>query len=153
MREGVPLGNDYIAWEANIPRAFSGDPLWRLQAYRMALFLSDVCWVDVTALIRDRRTTALADQLYRAVGSIGANIAEGYSKGSGQDRARFYEYALGSAREARHWYYNARHILGDSTVAECIGLLERITRLLLVMVPSQRTRTVKEDLAVYDAPE
>ena len=153
MREGAPLGSEYVAWEASIPRAFSGAPLWRLQAYRMALFLSDVCWADVTMLVRDRRTTALADQLYRSAGSIGANIAEGYSKGSGQDRARFYEYALGSAREARHWYYNARHILGDSTASERIALLERITRLLLVMVPSQRTRTVKEDQAVYDAPE
>src|SRR5688572_30497761 len=98
MREGVALGSEYAVWESSISRAFSGDPLWRLQAYRMALFLSDVCWADVTALIRDRRTNALADQLYRAAGSIGANIAEGYSKGSGQDRARFYEYALGSAR-------------------------------------------------------
>ena len=55
--------------------------------------------------MQDRRTIGLADQLYRSLGSIGANLAEGYSRGTGKDRAHFYEYALGSARESRDWYY------------------------------------------------
>ncbi len=47
-----------------------------------------------------------ADSLWKmTVGSIRANIAEGYSRGTGKDRARFYEYALGSARESRDWYF------------------------------------------------
>jgi four helix bundle protein len=50
----------------------------------------------------------LSDQLYEAVGSVSANLAEGYSRGTGKDRARFYEYALGSARESRDWYFKAR---------------------------------------------
>jgi len=54
--------------------------------------------------------------LYRAVGSIKANIAEGYSHRSGKDQARFYEYSLGSARESRGWYYDARHILGEQAI-------------------------------------
>ena len=43
---------------------------------------------------------------------------KGSGKNSGKDRARFYEYALGSAREARTWYYAARHILDDSVVEQ-----------------------------------
>src|SRR3712207_1055689 len=100
-----------------------GDVLWRMRSYRMALFVGELGWEDVTTLVRDRRTVALSDQLYRAVGSIGANIAEGYSRGTGKDRARFFEYALGSARESRDWYYKARHILGDDIANNRIELL------------------------------
>jgi four helix bundle protein len=77
----------------------------------LALFVSDIGWHDVSKLVKDGRTIKLSDQLSRALGSISANIAEGYSRGTGKDRARFYEYALGSARESRDWYYKGRHIL------------------------------------------
>ncbi|HID86326.1 MAG TPA: four helix bundle protein, partial [Anaerolineae bacterium] len=79
----------------------------------MALFASDLAWHDVCKLAQDKRTVSLSDQPYRAVGSIGANIAEGYSRRSGKDQARFYEYSLGSAREARTWYYEGRHALSE----------------------------------------
>jgi len=46
--------------------------------------------------MKDRRTLGLSDQLYRSLGSISANLAEGYSRGTGKDRAHFYEYALSS---------------------------------------------------------
>jgi four helix bundle protein len=71
-----------------------------------------VAGVDITKLMQDRRTLDLSGQLYEAIGSIGANFAEGYSRSSARDQARFYEYSLGSARESRTWYYDGRHILG-----------------------------------------
>ena len=94
---------------------------------------------------------ALSDQLYRSVGSVGANIAEGYSRGSGKDRARFYEYALGSARESRDWYYKGRYVLGENVAKHRIHLLTQITRLLLTMIPDQRhvTVTLKERASGY----
>jgi four helix bundle protein len=78
------------------------------------------------------------DQLIRAVGSIGANIAEGYSRGSARDRARFYEYALGSAREARDWYWKVRHGLDEATLAARLSLMTQLVRLLLRMMLQQR---------------
>jgi hypothetical protein len=42
---------------------------------RLALFAVDVGWRDVTRLMRDRHTLGLADQLYRALGSILMNEA------------------------------------------------------------------------------
>jgi hypothetical protein len=66
----------YEAWEAGVPDAIKADPLWKMAVYRKALFLGDIAWPDATRLVRDKRTTSLADQLYRAVGSIDANIAE-----------------------------------------------------------------------------
>jgi four helix bundle protein len=92
---------NYQEWAGSVPREITGDPLWRVEAYRLALFAAEVGWHDVTKLIGDQRTRSLSDQLYRALGSVSANIAEGYSRGTGRDPARFYEYALGSARESR----------------------------------------------------
>lgn len=92
---------NYGEWEKTIPDDITGDSLWKVEAYRLSLFLSDLGWHDVTKLMRDKRSMSLSDQLYRALGSIGPNLAEGYCRGTGKDRARFYEYALGSARESR----------------------------------------------------
>ena len=140
---------NYQEWEKNVPVDITGDVLWKMEVYRLALFASDLAWSDAAKLARDRRTVGLSDQLYRAVGSMGANVAEGYSRSSGKDRARFYEYALGSAREGRDWYYKGRHVLGDSVVAHRVNLLTQIIRLLLTMIPDQRRATLKEDSATY----
>ncbi len=140
----------YEEWEVAVPEAIKGDALWKVKVYRVALFLADLGWHDVTKLAQDRRMLGLADQLYRAVGSISANIAEGYSRGTGRDRAHFYEYALGSARESRDWYYKGRHVLGEGVVSHRLDLLKDIIRLLLTMVPQQRGRTLHEEAAVYD---
>jgi len=140
----------YDEWEITVPETIKTDALWQVSAYRFALFLADVSWQDVSQLMRDRRTVSLSDQMYRAVGSISANIAEGYSRGTGKDRARFYEYALGSARESRDWYFKARHVLGEAIIQDRLQLLTRVIRLLLTMVPHQRTYTAHEDELEYE---
>ncbi len=78
---------NYQEWESGVPDPLTGDSLWKMEAYRLALFAADIGWHDVTKLMRDRRTQGLSDQLYRALGSISANLAEGYSKGTGKDRS------------------------------------------------------------------
>ena len=152
-RDVSPACPDVGEWERSVPAALSDDALWRVRAYRLALFLSDQAWKDVTALGADGRTLGIASQLYRAVGSISANLAEGYSRGTGRDRARFYEYALGSARESRDWYYKARYLLGAEVTAHRFDILTNVIRLLLAMVPQQRTDLIREDSASYDAGE
>ncbi len=141
----------YEAWLAAVPPELTADPLWRMQVYQQATLIGDLAWRDVSKLIQDGRTLSLADQLYRAVGSISANIAEGYSRRSGRDQARFYEYALGSAREARGWYYQARHLLPEAVVTHRIGLLTQIIRLLLTIIPAERGFKMAEQKAPYDA--
>ena len=147
---------NFDAWIETLPDEIKQDALWKVEAYRLSFFLSEICWHDVSELIKDQRTRGLADQLYRAVGSVSANIAEGYSKSTGRDRARFYEYALGSARESRDWYYKSHHILRDEVVQHRIKLTTQIIRLLLTMVPQQRaTKGIREEQASYepDSPE
>lgn len=142
-------------WLKSVPLEITGDSLWKMEAYRLALFAADLGWHDVTRLAGDRRTLDLAGQLYRAVGSIEANISEGYSRGSGKDRARFYEYALGSARESRGWYYKGRYVLGNSVAEHRLRLLTQMVRLLLAMVPNQRAygSFLKEDSPAYPADQ
>ncbi len=139
----------YQEWEEVVPQDIKSDSLWKVEAYRLALFATDLGWQDVTQLRGDARTRSLSDQLYRALGSVSANIAEGYSRGTGKDRAHFYEYALGSARESRDWYYKARHILSETIVTHKFRLLSQIIRLLLVMVENQRGRTIREETVEY----
>jgi four helix bundle protein len=137
---------NYTEWEQAVAEEFKADSLWKMTAYRLGLFLGDVGWHDATKLLQDRRAIALSDQLYRALGSISANLAEGYSRGTGLDRARFYEYALGSARESRDWYFKGRHILGQVVFQHRLQLLTEIISLLLTMIPQQRARTLREEL-------
>ncbi len=136
-------------WEGTVPETIRDDSLWKMKAYRLALFLADMGWYDTLKLMGNRCTLELADQLYRSLGSVGANLAEGYSRGTGKDRARFYEYALGSARESRDWYYKGRHILGETVVHHRLALLSEVIRLLLTMVPQQRGSTLREQPTAY----
>jgi len=142
---------EYEEWATSVPKEITGDSLWKMEAYRLGLFAADVGWQDVTKLTRDNRTRSVSDQLYRALGSISANLAEGYSRGTGKDRARFYEYALGSTRESRDWYYKGRHVLGEEITNNRMNLLAQIIRLVLTMVPQQRGYVLHEEVVEYHA--
>ncbi len=144
-----PEWTSFEEWEQTVPSFIRDDTLWQVEAYRLALFASDIGWYDVTKLMHDKRTVSLADQLYRALGSECANIEEGYSRGTGKDRARFYEYALGSGRESRGWYYRGRFVLTERVVTHRINLQTHIIRLLLTMVPHQRGAVLREPEPVY----
>ncbi|MBI1881895.1 MAG: four helix bundle protein [Chloroflexi bacterium] len=140
---------NYEDWSNSVPETIKSDSLWKMTAYRLALFLADIGWYDVTKLMQDRRTIGLSDQLYRSLGSISANLAEGYSRGTGKDRARFYEYALGSARESRDWYFKGRHVLGQTVVEHRLQLLAEIIRLLLTMTSRQPGHILREEDSLY----
>ena len=68
---------EYELWEKTAASPFRGDPIWRMTAFRMALYLLDEAWRDTQVLRRYPMLDPASSQLYRAVGSIGANIAEG----------------------------------------------------------------------------
>lgn len=134
---------EYEQWEKTAGSPFHGDPIWRMTAFRMALYLLDEAWQDTQVLRRYPMLDPTSSQLYRAVGSIGANIAEGYSRSSGPDRARLYEYSLGSTREAQVWYYGCRHVLDAAVFASRFDLLVRIAKLLSHTIPEERQRSIR----------
>jgi four helix bundle protein len=140
---------NYDEGEKSVPLVISDDTLWKMKVYRYALFLSDIAWLDVSKLMQDARTKSLSDQLYRAVGSVSANLEEGYSKLSAKDRARFYEYALGSARESRGWYYRSRYVLGEDVFSHRSTLLTETIKMLLKIVPEERGMRINEEASEY----
>ena len=85
--------------------------------------------------------TSLSDQLGRATGSISANLTEGYSRIGPRDRCKFYEYALGSAREARDWYYQARDVLGPEITEHRLAHLTSISRVIAKLISNLRSRS------------
>lgn len=123
-------------WERAASAGASGDPLWSIQAYRRAQYVVDAHTHDRRSNPRLASAPAF-DQLTRALGSISANIAEGYSRSSVADRARFYSYALGSTREALTWYNTLRIELGP-VVDDRQALLIQIRRLLLTTLRNMR---------------
>ncbi|HNE70533.1 MAG TPA: four helix bundle protein [Anaerolineales bacterium] len=139
----------YVEWQAGVPDEIKGDSLWKLEVYRLGLFAADIAWQDALVLNKNPLTRGLADQLYRAVCSISANIAEGYSRSTGKDRARFLEYSLGSARESRDWYFKSRHTLKEEVVKHRIDLLTQIIKMLSVLTPNQRQKGIREEQAEY----
>ncbi len=128
---------NFEEWQSKVHQVMLHDPSWKMEAYRLSLFLSDICWVDTSSIL-DKRIYSLADQLYRSVGSISANIVEGYSRLSNKEKARFYEISLGSAREAKDWYFKSRHILGEEVFLSRANLITSIIKLLNKMIVDRR---------------
>jgi four helix bundle protein len=140
----------YQDWLNDVPKEITNDRLWQSEVYRISLFLGDLAWHDSRKLTQDKSMISLADQLYRATGSISANISEGFIRMSGKDQARFYEYSLGSAREARDWYFKSRYILGLDVIKHRLGLLAQIIQLPLKMIPKYRNKKISESRVIYE---
>ena len=119
----------------------ANDPLFRMRAYSLAMDLLEAALGDAKLIRADPIAERLAGQLYAAVASIGANIAEGYSRSSGRDRARIFEYALGSVRESINWYQAVRHVVGEAG-RDRLNTLEEIRRLLLAIIPRERVKGI-----------
>jgi four helix bundle protein len=114
-----------------------------MRVYQLACGLLTDCWTDAEELRRHPVTEKISGQLYAAVGSIAANIGEGYSRSSGRDRTRVFEYALGSTRESMTWYRSAEPVLGAELVRARLDTLEEIRRLLLAIIPRERDRMIR----------
>jgi four helix bundle protein len=128
----------FAEWEATVPPSYRRDPIWRTPAYRYALWLSDLVKRDAELLRADPDMRNNVDQIVRAVESISANLAEGYSRSTGPERARYYDYGLSSTRESRDWYFKARRVLGTEVMEQRHAVLERIIRILSAIIPRER---------------
>jgi four helix bundle protein len=116
----------------------SGRALESVTAYRFAMEANDAAWDDASSMKCEPLLAEAAPQLVRAIGSVAANIAEGYARRSARDRIRYYEYALGSVEESRAWYQLARRCLAADSLAGRLKRLDSMRRLLLVMIANER---------------
>jgi four helix bundle protein len=141
----------YAEWLETVPSEITNDPIWKLEVYRLALFAGDIGWEDILKLSKEKLMFSVADQLHRSLGSISANLTEGYSRSKGLDRARYIEISLGSARESRDWYYKSRHVLAADVVKHRMGLTTKIISMLAPMISHQRKNAIREEQAGYIA--
>lgn len=126
----------FLKWVAEADKSRMGDPLWSVQAYRLGVYAVACHTFDRTENAELRKAAAL-DQLTRSIGSIPANISEGYSRSSIADRTRFYGYALGSTRESIDWYDSLLPELGQ-VAEDRKATLTQIRRLLLTTLKNAR---------------
>ena len=119
------------------------DLVKRMRMYQVATALIDLAWDDAEILLHHPITKDSASQLFTAVVSIAANLAEGYSRSSGRDRARIFEYALGSARESTVWYEAVARVLPEGTLEARSESLEEIKGMLLATIPRERSRLIR----------
>ena len=134
---------DFDTWSRTVNSPFRGDPIWNAVAFRLAMYLLDQAWEDIQLPPRYRFLNPVCSQLYRAIGSIGSNFAEGYGRSSGRDRARLFEYSLGSNRESQVWYYACRRALNPGCFDARFETMRRITQLLVVSIRRDRRRNIK----------
>jgi four helix bundle protein len=131
-------------WERTCADAIRSDILWKLDAYRAALFLLHVARCDSHQLRAAPQDDGIAGQLIRAAGSVSANLGEGYSRPTKADRARFLGYALGSARECLTWYEASRGVLADELIDRRLILVTRMRSLLLGLIRTLRAGTTSQ---------
>ena len=101
--------------------------LENLRFYNKAMALYDQCWNDCDILMKDFRGKEVAAQLIRSVGSVAANIEEGYGRGYGKEYPRYLRISRGSAKESRGWYLRSKFLLPAELIDERIKTLDEIT--------------------------
>jgi four helix bundle protein len=77
-----------------------------LRVYKLSEKLADQIW-SVALGWNNFAQDTVGKQLVKAADSIGANIAEGSSRGSFVDNRRFVRMARGSLNETQHWLRRA----------------------------------------------
>jgi len=130
----------YEAWVEDVHQRLKDEPIWENLVYRKALFLYDLVWRDCERMTRDRRGRAVAEQVIRSAGSIGANIEEGHGRGYGKQRNWFWTVSIGSARETKGWYWRARKLLSEEVLEHRLALTDEVIALLVHELQRQRAR-------------
>jgi four helix bundle protein len=118
----------------------------KLIVYRRALEFAGWSRVLIDSLAKK---TSTRDHLDRAGDSIALNIAEGNGKFSMKDRARFFQFAHGSALECAACLdlFVARRCCDNSAIEGGKLILEEIVKMLFTMLDKLGCRIAE------DAPE
>lgn len=103
----------------------------KLEAWKKSIELADLVYRSTRSFPPDERF-GLTNQIRRAAVSISSNLAEGCSRSSKQDFARFVEIAAGSAFEVASQSVIARDqgYLSDAEFSHIQAAALEITRML-----------------------
>lgn len=98
-----------------------------LEVYKISLEISDIIWNLVICWDKFSRNN-IGGQLLRVIDSLGANISEGYGRGSKIDNARFVKIARGSLFETKHWLTisHRRKLVSDKDFTSSVEDIEKL---------------------------
>lgn len=113
----------------------------KLDVWQNSVELAKLVYV-VTANFPKQEIYGLTSQIRRAVVSVSSNIAEGSSKKSLKDQARFSEIAFGSLLEVLNQIILAKELsyISEECFIECRYKIETISRQLNALKNSQLSR-------------
>jgi four helix bundle protein len=131
---------EQLAWEKTCSRAITSDTIWKLDAYRSALFLIPCARMDLRSIPGIRPNDELAVQLLTAAASVSAHIGEGYGRFTLPDQLKHLGYSLGSVRECTSFYEALRDRLPDAVVDQRQELIARTRALTLGYIRSLRKK-------------
>ena len=116
-----------------------------LRIYSLAEEIADLMWEIVTKWNYFAKDT-VGKQLVNSADSIGANIAEGYGRGSHADNRRFAKIARGSLFKVKHWLRRAyrRNLLSDDEITNLQEMLNELTPKLSAYINSIGKKLEKE---------
>lgn len=94
------------------------DRIDEIRFYLKAKEVWKFCWDDTEILRKDFRGIEISKQLIRSVGSISANIEEGYGRGFGKEYPQYLRISRGSARESKGWYSRSGKLLPTENIKQ-----------------------------------
>ena len=108
-----------------------------LRVYKLAEEIADLIWEIVSKWDYFAKDT-VGKQLVKSADSIGANIGEGYGRGSHADNRRFAKISRGSLFEVKHWLRRAykRNLLSEQEVSILQELVKELTPKLSAYINS-----------------
>ena len=108
-----------------------------LRVYNLAEEIGDLIWEIVGKWDYFAKDT-IGKQLVNSADSIGANIAEGYGRGSHADNRRFAKISRGSLFEVKHWLRRAykRNLLSEKQISKLQELVNELTPKLSAYINS-----------------
>ena len=109
---------------------FTDLEVWR-RSHQLFLDLVE----DLDPLPQKRSVAILTDQILRSIGSVGANISEGFNR-SKKKYLNSLDIAWGEANEAENWLYKLRDAkfvereTGNARIRECIEISKMLNGLM-----------------------
>jgi len=87
---------------------------------------------DITKFPQTRAAKVITDQVLRSIGSISANISEGFNAASTKEYIHYLDIARRSTAESENWFYKIRDLRYlDSAISEIrIGTCIDINKML-----------------------
>ena len=108
-----------------------------LRVYNLAEEIADLIWGIVSKWDYFAKDT-IGKQLVNSADSIGANLAEGYGRGSHADNRRFVKISRGSLFEVKHWLRRAykRNLLSEEEISNLQEFVKELTPKLSAYINS-----------------